>query len=84
MAANPNDIRLSMEHRRRLAEAADRTGTDWSVVLTEAIDLWTERRRILAAVGAGIAQADQGELLDAEPVWRRLEKRAEEVENGSG
>ena len=72
-----------MEHRRRLAEAADRAGTDWTVVLTEAMDLWAKRRRILAAVDAGIAQADQGELLDADQVLGRLEKRADEIENGS-
>ena len=83
MASNPEDISLSMEHRKRLAEAADRAGTDWSVVLTEAIELWTRRRSILAAVDAGIAQADQGELLGADQVWERLEKRAEEIENDS-
>ena len=83
MASNPNDIRLSMEHRRRLAEAADRAGTDWSIVLTEAMDLWTKRRRTLTAVDAGIAQADQGELVDADQVWERLEQRAEEIEDGS-
>ena len=83
MASNPDDIRLSMEHRRRLAEAADGAGTDWTVVLAEAMDLWAKRRRILAAVDAGIAQADQGELLDADQVLGRLEKRADEIENGS-
>jgi hypothetical protein len=39
MATNPEDIRLSEEQKRLIAERADRNGQSWQTVLQEALAL---------------------------------------------
>lgn len=39
MATNPDDIRLSEEQKRLIAERADRNGQPWQTVLQEALAL---------------------------------------------
>ena len=38
MTVNPNDIQLSPEQKRRVAEQANRNGKPWQRVLQEALD----------------------------------------------
>jgi len=48
--------------------------------MTEAVELLKRRDKLRANVHAGIKQAEQGELLPADDVFRRLEQRAKEIE----
>jgi len=48
--------------------------------LNDAVTLLKKRDELRSAVRAGIDQADSGELLPAEEVFGRLEKRASEIE----
>ena len=51
--------------------------------LNEAVGLLKMRQKLRADVQAGIDQADAGELLPADEVFSRLEKRAEEIEHAA-
>ena len=42
MATNPNDIQLSPEHKRLIAERADQNGKPWRTVLNDALGKPTE------------------------------------------
>jgi len=54
---------------------------DTASAMDEAVNLLRLRDKLRADVHAGIQQADQGELLPAEDVFRRLEQRAQEIES---
>ncbi len=48
--------------------------------LDQAVELLRKRDRLRADVRAGIRQADNGEILPADEVFRRLEERAHKIE----
>lgn len=49
--------------------------------LDEAVALLKTRDALRSDVNAGIAQAEQGQLVPAEAVFKRLEQRAREIES---
>ena len=48
--------------------------------LDEAVDLLRQRDQLRADVRAGISQANNGQLLDADEVFDRLEAKAAQIE----
>ena len=56
--------------------------TDEKAVVQEALRLLRQREQLVADVEAGIAQAERGELVDGQEVFRRLEARAEAISRG--
>ena len=48
--------------------------------LDEAVELLKKRDQLRREIQAGIDQADRGELIPAEKVFERLEKRAQDIE----
>jgi antitoxin ParD1/3/4 len=73
---------LSPENAQYI-QAAIESGVyrDERQALDEAVALLKTRDALRSDVNAGIAQADQGQLLPAEVVFERLEKRAREIES---
>lgn len=74
-------IDISPDSERYIDEAV-KSGTYNSrqEAMTEAVELLKRRDKLRADVHAGIKQAEQGELLPADDVFRRLEQRAKEIE----
>ena len=72
MATDPNDIRLTIYQKQNLARLADETGTSWSDLMEACLTF--------AAVQAGIEQADRGDLYPADEVFKRLYRRAHELQ----
>ena len=66
-------------------QAAIQSGTykDERQALDEAISLLKTRDALRSDIIAGMAQADQGQLVPAEAVFERLEQRAREIESTS-
>jgi antitoxin ParD1/3/4 len=73
---------LSPENAQYI-QAAIESGAyrDERQALDEAVALLKTRDALRNDVNAGIAQADQGQLLPAEAIFERLEKRAREIES---
>lgn len=76
---------ISPDNARYLDESV-RQGVyrDQDHALDEAIRLLRQRDQLRADVQAGVQQADQGELLPADEVFKRLEQRAREIEQSAG
>ena len=72
MATDPSDIRLTINQKYNLARFADETGTSWSDLIEACLTI--------AAVQAGIEQADHGDLSSAGEVFKRLYQRAHELQ----
>jgi Arc/MetJ-type ribon-helix-helix transcriptional regulator len=72
---------LSAESERFLRQAFERgVYPDRATAIDEAVELLKRRDRLRSDVRAGIEQADRGELLPADDVFRRLEERAVQVD----
>ena len=73
---------LSPDNARYLDDAV-REGIyqDVGQALDQAVDLLRQRDQLRADVQAGIAQADDGQLLDADEVFDRLEAKATNIES---
>ncbi len=75
---------LSPENRRYIEELIQAGYyADESTALDEAVMLLRKRNDLRAEVLEGIQQADRGELLPADAVFARLEKRATEIEEAA-
>ena len=71
---------ISPENARYIDNAVrDGVYDNTEQALNQAVDLLRQRDRLRADVRAGIKQADAGQLLDADEVFERLEKRAAEI-----
>jgi hypothetical protein len=57
--------------------------TSMGQALNMAVDLLKRKVEITEAVQLGIRQADQGDLIAAESVFERVERRAAEIEKNS-
>jgi predicted transcriptional regulator len=53
---------------------------DRAAAIDDAVALLMRRDQLRSDVQAGITQADSGQLLNAEDVFRRLEERARQIE----
>lgn len=74
-------IEISAENERYLQQLVERGFyRDRAQAMDEAVELLRRRDQLRSDVRAGIEQADRGELLDADDVFRRLEARAREIE----
>ncbi len=51
--------------------------------LDQAVDLLKRRQRLVDDIEAGIAQAENGDLISADQVFGHLEKRAVQIEKAS-
>jgi len=71
MATNPNDIRLSDDERRRLAELADQRGTRASEIIGELLEF----AEATAGISRGLKSAARGEGVAAEEVHRNLRSK---------
>jgi Arc/MetJ-type ribon-helix-helix transcriptional regulator len=75
---------ISQDNARYIDEAVKLgTYSDENEALNEAVSLLKRRDQLRAEVHAGIVQADAGELLPAEKVFERLERRAREIEEAA-
>lgn len=75
---------LSPEGDRYIKEAvASGTYPSEEVAINEAVELLKRRDELRADVLAGVREADRGELLPADQVFERLEKRAREIESNA-
>jgi predicted transcriptional regulator len=75
---------LSPENAEYIQAAVERGAyRDERQALDEAVALLKTRDALRSDVTAGISQADQGQLLPAEAVFARLEKRAREIESSA-
>ena len=77
-------IDLSPENSRYIARLVE-TGAyaNEAQALDEAVLLLRKRDELRADVQAGIDQADRGELLPGEEVFKRLEERADQIERSA-
>lgn len=72
---------LSPEHARYIEQLVASGAYDSpQAALDEAVALLIRREQLRADLQAGIDQADRGELIGAEDVFARLERRAREIE----
>ncbi len=72
---------MSADNERYLQELIERgVFHDRAAAVDAAIALLRQRDQIRSDVQAGIEQADRGEVLDAESVFRRLLARAQQIE----
>lgn len=70
------DVSLTPDQEARLSQVANQTGKNAEQLVREAVDRWLEEdERFLAAVEAGKASADRGNLLADEEVRAWLESR---------
>jgi Arc/MetJ-type ribon-helix-helix transcriptional regulator len=73
---------LSPENEQYIRATVERgTYRDQRQALDEAVALLRTRDVLRSNVGAGNVQAEQGQLVPAEAVFERLEKRAREIES---
>ena len=74
-------VEMSAENERYLQQAVDRgVFPDRAAAIDEAVELLERRDQLRSDVQTGIEQAERGELIAAEDVFRRLEERAREIE----
>jgi len=72
---------ISVEAERYLQQLVDRgIYRDRAAAIDEAVALLKRRDQLRNDVRAGIEQADRGELLSADDVFRRLLERANRIE----
>ena len=72
---------LSADNERYLQQLVERgVYRDRAQAMDEAVELLKRRDRLRDEVQVGIEQADRGELLAAEDVFRRLEERARQIQ----
>jgi len=72
---------ISAKNERYLQQLVERgIYRDRGEAVDEAVELLKRRDQLRGDVHSGIEQADRGELLDAEDVFRRLEERARQIE----
>jgi predicted transcriptional regulator len=72
---------FSADNERYLAQAiAGGIYRDRASAIDEALALLKRRDQLRSDVHAGIEQADQGQLLDADAVFQRLLERARQIE----
>jgi putative addiction module CopG family antidote len=77
-------IEISDENERYLQQSIERgIYRDRTAALDAAVALLRQRDQLRAEVRAGIEQADAGQLMPAEDVFRRLEERAREIERAA-
>ena len=73
---------LSQENRLYVSQAVEAgIYPNPEAALDEAVSLLRMRDQLRADVQLGIDQADRGELLPAEEVFQRLERRVDETSN---
>lgn len=72
MRTNPNDIRLSDDERRRLAELADQRGTRASEIIGELLEF----AEATSGISRGLESATRGEEVSAEEVRRNLRSKS--------
>ncbi len=74
-------VEISAENERYLQQLVDRgIYRDRAAAIDEAVELLKRRDQLRVDIQAGIEQADRGELIAAEDVFRRLEERARQIE----
>jgi predicted transcriptional regulator len=74
-------IEISAENERYLQQLVERgVYRDCAAAMDDAIGLLRRRDQLRDEIRAGIAQADRGELLDADAVFERLLERARQIE----
>lgn len=74
-------VEISAENERYLQQLVDRgVYRDRAAAIDEAVELLKRRDQLRVDIQAGIEQADRGELIAAEDVFRRLEERARQIE----
>lgn len=74
-------IEISAENEHYIRQAVERgIYRDRADAIDKAVELLRRRDQLISDVRSGIEQADRGELLDAEVVFRRLEERARQIE----
>ena len=74
-------IEISDENERYLQQSIERgMYRDRAAAIDAAVALLRQRDQLRSEVRAGIEQADSGELMPAEDVFRRLEARARQIE----
>jgi predicted transcriptional regulator len=72
---------ISAENERYLQELVDRgVYRDRAAAIDDALALLKRRDQLRADVRAGIEQADRGEFIDSQEVFRRLDERARQIE----
>jgi predicted transcriptional regulator len=72
---------ISAENERYLKQVVERgIYRDRTAAIDEAVELLKRRDQLRSDVHAGIEQADRGELIAAEEVFRRLQERASRIE----
>lgn len=72
---------MSADNERNLQELVERgVFHDRAAAVDAAIESLRQRDQLRSDVRAGIEQADRGELLDAESVFRPLLARAQQIE----
>lgn len=77
-------IELSLENSRYIAKLVESGAyVSETHALNEAVLLLRKREELRMAVQAGIGQADRGELIPAEDVFRHLEQRAAHIEQSA-
>lgn len=77
-------IELSPENSLFLSELVTRGAfATESQAVDEAVALLRKREALRADVQLGIDQADRGELITADEVFSRLERRAEQIEDAA-
>ena len=77
----PISIEMSPASERYLQQLAARgIYRNYAAAIDEAAELLKRRDQLRALVLSGIRQADRGELLDADEVFARPMKRAQQIE----
>lgn len=77
-------IELSAENDRYLQQVVQQgVYPSLAQAMNEAVELLKRRDQLRREIQIGIDEADRGELLDGEEVFRRLEERAREIEANS-
>lgn len=72
---------MSEDNERYIQDLIERgVFHDRAAAVDAAITLLRQREQLRGEVQAGIEQADRGELLDSESVFRRLLARAQQIE----
>jgi predicted transcriptional regulator len=75
------NTKISAQNERYLEHVvAKGTYRDLAEAIDQAVELLKRRDTLRDDVRGGIEQADRGELLDADRVFRRLEERARQIE----
>ena len=71
MGTNPNEVRLSEDQRRRLAELADQRGTRASEIIGELLEF----AEAVFGIGRGLESAARGEGIAADVVHSNVRRK---------